>query len=441
MQLNNQQKKEIIEYVSELKLRYSTDIWETTRKHFEKSYRYGMSTEAYRHIWRSRDKFEPLTKEDIQAEVEKLPKIESYVPNKEIFEIKNDGTSVSTKILRLSETDSKNPDSLLVAHGFDPKQFTLVSAVNNLWGNTSDEKLQNYQSKISVKPREERKDLTIDDIQDFMSDLLGNKFKHDFKLIPLDDSKEKYCLEIDWADIHLGSLSDEDEVGFNNDYKIAFGNIKKVVAKIVKILETGKVEKIVHCFLGDFLHFDNVEGKTAGGTELDTDSRPFKMIKKAFEIAMYIVDNTAIVPCEVKSVLGNHSKMVEFCVFWAMSLIYRDEKHITFDVNEKQRKVFSYGTSLIGLAHGNDIAKAEQDLWLQNEFRQEWANCDYAEVHTGHLHQEILFSEKGGITKRTNPTLKIIDKYESDHAWSSKKVVLAYLWHKTDNLQEIFYLK
>jgi len=421
--------QEIVDYAAEIKKVTGENDWVMVKDYFNHKYDLCRTKEWYRGVWRSHRTVPEIVQQD-------KPRV-----NKEIFEIKSDGTSVSEKILSLSESDSKNPISLLKAHGFEPSQWELVSACNNFWGSTSDSTLQNYQSKITIKPKVSSKELCISDIKSFINVLAENKFEHNFKLIPLDTTSEKYLLEVDWADIHLGSLSDEDEVGFNNDYKIAFGNIKKVVAKIVEILETGKVEKIVHAFLGDFLHFDNVGGKTVAGTELDTDSRPLKMIKKSFEISMYIIDNTAIVPMEVKSILGNHSKMVEFSVFWALSLIYSDVKTITFDVDEKSRKVLTYGTSLIGLAHGNDISKTEQDLWLQNEFRQEWAGCDYAEVHTGHLHQEILFSEKGGITKRTNPTLKVIDKYEYDHAWSSKKVVLAYLWHKEDNLQEIFYLK
>jgi hypothetical protein len=105
------------------------------------------------------------------------------------------------------------------------------------------------------------------------------------------------------------------------------------------------------------------------------------------------------------------------------------------------RKIFTYGTVLVGLLHGDEIGKDEIDTWLQSEFRKEWSECDYAETHCGHLHQEQLFKEKGGITRRTNPTLKRKDKYEYDHAWSSNKVVLGYLWHKTENLKEVYYFK
>jgi hypothetical protein len=334
------------------------------------------------------------------------------------FGLENDGTQTSERMLALSESDMKNPTSLMKAHGYNPNEFELLSATNNFWGN------EQYQSKIKVKPLKSSKDFTLEDVKQLLSVIKEDKFEHGFKLIELDATEQTYALEIDWADIHIGSLSWDREVGVNNDYKIAFGDVKRVVAKIKKLLETRKIEKIIHCFLGDFLHIDTDGMTTTHGTDVDFDTRPTKMVIVGFKVVQYIINETCCVPMLVKWVGGNHSKLVEFTMFWGLGLLYADVKHIEFDVEPTTRKIFTYGKNLIGLHHGDVISKTEQDTWLQNDYRVEWANCNYAEIHSGHLHQEILFSEKGGITKRTNPTLKKIDKYEYDHAWSSKKAVL-----------------
>ena len=70
-------------------------------------------------------------------------------------EIKSDGTQTNLIKLRMTEEQSKNPDYVLQAHGYDPENWELVQATNNIWeqNNQVDGLIQLYQSKIVVKPR------------------------------------------------------------------------------------------------------------------------------------------------------------------------------------------------------------------------------------------------------------------------------------------------
>lgn len=388
-------------------------------------------------------------KEYITIEIERIRKEKPIVVDKpkELREVKvellSNGTTASERKLILSEEQLKSKVFLLNAHGFDSNEFELVSATNNFWDSQTSEGtvLTLYQSKIVARPKIESEELTRNDISKILDQLQTTRFNKTFKLIDLSDREDGYALEVDWADLHCGSLSWHEEVGEDNDYKIAFGNVKKVLNQLIHIIKTRKIKKIIHCFLGDFLHVDTGGLTTSGGTQVDFDSRPLKMIKKGYELVMYIIDTTSIIPMEVKWVSGNHSKLVEFAVFYALPMIYKDNPEIQFDVDPVTRKVLSHGEVLIGLAHGNDIGKKEMFTWLQHEFREQWAKAKYVEIHLGHLHQEYVMSEMGGITVRVNPALKVIDKYEHDHAWVSKKMVLAYLYHETEHLKEVFYLK
>ena len=47
--------------------------------------------------------------------------------------INKDGSFLSNKLITMSEDDLKNPESLLKAHGFDVREWELVSAKNNAW--------------------------------------------------------------------------------------------------------------------------------------------------------------------------------------------------------------------------------------------------------------------------------------------------------------------
>jgi hypothetical protein len=212
-----------------------------------------------------------------------------------------------------------------------------------------------------------------------------------------------------------------------------------VLEKIERKIYNLPITKLYLCFLGDFLHTDNEQGTTTKGTLVDSDSRPKKMIIKANEIVMEIIERLAIVDTEVYWVEGNHSRNLEFAVFNAMPFIFKNYKHIKFDVRPIERKAFVFGENLVGLSHG-EMNKQNEFLWLQNEFREEWGKTSYAEQHSGHVHHESV-QTKGGIVKRTNPAFTGVSKYEFHEGYHSFSRVVGYLWHKEDNLLEQYYFK
>ena len=356
------------------------------------------------------------------------------------IEYQSNGTTISERKIRMSETEMKNPTFVLKAHGFDPDEFEIVSIRNNFWTGHSNEQGEviNYQSKITVKPKVLSNELTKEDILGIIANL--KPLERDLKLKAIkSNGEEKLALEIDFADTHIGSLSWHEEVGEDNDYKIAFAKIYEQVEKAREIIDLYPIEKLYICFLGDFLHVDTEGGTTTKGTVVDMDSRPKKMTQKGLEILMYIIENLAVVETEVLWIEGNHSRLVEYTLFMSLPYIYKNIKHIKFDVRPITRKAFFYKGNLIGLHHG-EMKKDQLFNWIQVEFRSLWAIANYVEQHSGHIHQEKV-TEKGGIIQRTNPTGKIQDLYEFENGWKSYKAVVAYLWSEKENLKAQFYLR
>ena len=375
---------------------------------------------------------------------------ESFEQNKKVdnkqglefnkFEYRKDGMMLSERKILMSESEMKNPKFLLEAHGFDHNEFELVSAQNNFWTMHSSEDGEriNYQSKITVKPKVESNELTKEDIVCLVRNFEPKPFN--FELREVDYQSNKFALEIAWADIHIGSLSWKGEVGEDNDYKITFAKIYKQIDEALEIIETFNVEKVYLCFLGDFLHIDTIDSTTSKGTRVDSDSRPKKMTAKALEILMYMIEKLSVVETELIWIEGNHSRLVEYAVFQSLPFIYRDWKHIKFDVRPISRKWFMYEKNLIGLHHG-EMKKSTMFNWLQVEARDLWGKAEYVEQHSGHLHKEMVAEEQGGIIQRTNPTSKVQDLYEYENGWKSNKVTIAYLWGAKENLYAQFYLR
>lgn len=356
-----------------------------------------------------------------------------------IIQLLANGMTVSERRILLSESQLKSKELLLVAHGFDTNEFELVSATNNLWDSQTSEGevLTLYQSKITVKPRVESKELSREDIEKANREI--KPLPNGFKLKEIDKEKETYALEIAIFDAHLSAMSWHEETGEDNDHKITYATIMKVAYDALDIIKSNNIEKIFLIFGGDFFQIDTEGMTTVKGTKVDFDSRPYKMLQVGYKLLMEMIDLLAIVETEVIWIEGNHSKNLEFAVFNALPFIYKNATHIKFNVTPRARKIFTYGNNLVGIHHG-EMNKANAHGWLQTEFREEWGKSTYAETHSGHIHHESTI-EKNGIINRSNPTMKPLDKYEYQEGYNSNKATLCYLWHKEKALKAIYYLR
>lgn len=350
-------------------------------------------------------------------------------------EMRSDGTTISERRILMSETDMKNPKFVLSAHGFDPAQFELVNAVNNFWVTKTgeDKDLCNFQSKITVKPIAS-KGITLDDLKD-----VAKNFTYTHERITLVRTEGKYAIEVDLADLHISSMSWGRESGEDNDSKITVQNIKEIVAEIKEVIKLYPIEKVYIIFLGDILQVDTETGTTTGGTQVNQDGRPSKMIETAYELLIHIIAELAIVPTEVIAVQGNHSRMVEYAIMYSLHFIFRDNPHITFNITPRLRTCFVYGTNLIGLMHG-DMPKKKWFEWLHVEYRTEWGITKRAEIHAGHLHNEMTEGQKSGQMLRFQRSPKPIDGWEYKEGFvGSEKGVMAYLWDAEKGIKQTFY--
>lgn len=426
----------ILELANEAYSKYQGNNW--TYVSTELGKRYGIvktpnaCKKTYQRMNKKLDKpIEPKIQQDINETLNKGSRIIQLLAN---------GMTVSERRILLSESQLKSKELLLVAHGFDTNEFELVSATNNLWDSQTSEGevLTLYQSKITVKPRVDSKELTLEDIIKVQKEIkpLPNGFKlKEYK----EDGKEKLALEVDLFDIHLSALSWHEETGEDNDHKITYSKVMKVIYDIRQLIEELPIEKVFLIFGGDFFQIDTEGMTTVKGTKVDFDSRPYKMLQVGYKFIMEIIDTIAIVETEVIWIEGNHSKNLEFAVFNALPYIYKNATHIKFNVSPRARKIFTYGNNLVGIHHG-EMNKANAHGWLQTEFREEWGKSTYAETHSGHIHHESVV-EKNGIINRSNPTLKPLDKYEYQEGYSSNKATLCYLWSKEDNLKAVYYVR
>lgn len=203
--------------------------------------------------------------------------------------INKDGTYTSDKLISIKEDELKNPISLLKAHGFDIREWELVSARNNIWNvySKQDGIQELYSSKIVVKPREQTID--YDRINEWF-DKLDRKYS-----LPVIKTSNEYlkgnkCLLIDIADLHLNLQATMFSTGNEYNCEIAEKLFFYVISDILSRVEKYQFNKIIFCIGGDMLNGDNLSGSTTKGTPQDSDLLYFDAIEKLYEMTIKAID-------------------------------------------------------------------------------------------------------------------------------------------------------
>ena len=371
-----------------------------------------------------------IKKAKMPEEVKQEPKSEYKTTTK----ILPDGKRESDRLILMNDTESKSPEYLLKAHGFDVNLWEIVSAVNNTWNAYSkqDGIQVLYSSKITVKPRVDS--IGIDEIKRHF-----DTFVPKWEPLTLAIPKGEYMLEIPIVDLHLGKLGWGAETSESYDHKIAESRLMSCIDDVINKSNPYWVEKVLFPIGNDFFNFDNPTGDTAGGTRQDNDLRWQKVFLKGVELLVQcIIKLSTVAPVEVFYIAGNHDKATSFYATNYLHAWFRNDKSVKVSIDPHVRKYVEYGNSLVGFSHG-DKEKARIDKIMQVEAREAWGRTLYHEWHLAHLHSERhKDADLNGVNVRHISSICGTDAwhYESGFVGAVKKAQ-AFLWHKENGLEAI----
>jgi hypothetical protein len=348
------------------------------------------------------------------------------VNKKTELEINSDGSHRSTRLIEMSEEQSKDPEYLLQAHGYSIDSWELVSARNNIWNvySKQDGIQVLYSSKITVKPKQ-----TTFDPQ-WVADVLKN--------LELDSPKIKLkstynmndkTLETNLADVHINKLCHIDET--RNEYSMDEGihRLWCVVEDIITKTKHYQIKKILFPFGQDMCNIDNIFNTTTKGTPQDVNVKYDVMYKALLENIIKIIHRlTDIAPVEVIYVGGNHDKLTSYTMTEAMYWHFLNNDNVEVDAVFNNRKYRLIGNTLLGFAHGAD-EKTNIIYCMQNDVPELWAKAKYREYHLSHYHKEMRIDEKNGII------IRYISSISGNDAWThnrgfvgSQRKAQAFVW-------------
>lgn len=349
--------------------------------------------------------------------------------------INKDGTYSSSKLLDMSEEQSKDISYILKAHGFDSKSWKLVSARNNIRQVISkqDGVVTLYASYITVKPIT---DLSLSDVESFYKELCTTYQAPEVKEI---SNKGNYMFELPIMDLHFGKLSLSEDVAEPYNYELARERFNYIIDESINNIKNYDIDEIVFPIGSDFFHVDNVNMSTTAGTRQDSDLSPQLIFKYGLECLIDgIMKLSKIAKVKVFCVNGNHDYLTSYHAVYSLWCYFHNNENVIVNVGTSPRKYVQYGNNLLGFTHG-DKERQRIDGLMQIEAREMWGNTKYHEFHCGHLHSEQT-KENNGIIFRNLSSVCGTDTWHHTSGYiGAVKKCQSFLWHKTYGLKVIFH--
>lgn len=352
--------------------------------------------------------------------------------------INKDGTYSSNKLLTMNEEQSKDPNYLLKAHGFDTSCWRIISARNNIRQVISkqDGVVTLYASFITVKPIAE-KELPLSKMEEFF-----NNLDRKYSLPVLKDNYSymdgNKMLLIDIADLHMNLQSSVFTTGNEYNCDIAEQLFFYVIEDILTRTERYNFEEIVFCVGGDMLNGDNLAGSTTKGTAQTSDVHYYDAYEKLCAMTIKAIDLLKE-RCKVSViyVMGNHDELTGFKLAKYIDAWFRGDDRVTVDYQPLARKYKLYGNTLLCFAHDGKVQKLP--AIIADEARQYWSQAETVEVFLQHLHTEQVLMEDNNIRIQRLPTISGRSKWSSDKGYSSKRQCKSFVFDADDGLTDVLY--
>jgi predicted phosphodiesterase len=261
---------------------------------------------------------------------------------------------------------------------------------------------------------------------------IRNHPDHKPVLLKIDKAKRDFGLVLGLMDVHYGKgvwkLSDGTELYKReqvSDYVL--GCMGRVFSDLAA--SYGRPEKIIIPIGSDFLHIDNPRGQTTAGTQQDMSTVPELILIEGCKLAVSAVDAARQVSPEVELVLcaGNHDQFSSLSLLMYLEAKFGDKAGVKVNLSADPRQYTTYGDTLIGFTHGNDVKSDQLSKLMANEARELWGKTKYRAYFTGHMHFEQT-REEGGIIHYQVPSLSPADRWHQTKGYvMSRQAISAHV--------------
>lgn len=355
--------------------------------------------------------------------------------------INKDGTFSSKRLIEMNNQQSKDPDYIMQAHGFDSSVWEIISVRNNVRQAVSRQSKDGiatlYASFITVKPKD-NKNLSLKKIDEFFKNL---DRKYSLPVINTDCSyiEGDKLLLIDIADLHMNLLSSMFVTGDEYNCDIAEKLFFYVIKDILSRTKDYKFEEIIFTVSGDMLNGDNLLGSTTRGTPQDSDLHYYDACERLYTMTIKAIDILKEYTNKVNVIYvkGNHDEVTGYKLAKYIQAWFRNDTKVEVDYSPLARKYKLYGKTLMCFAHDGKVQKLP--ALIADEAREYWSQAETVEVFLQHLHTEQVLLEDNNIRIQRLPTISGRSKWSVDKGYKSKKQCKTFIFDKEDGLIDVKY--
>jgi hypothetical protein len=232
---------------------------------------------------------------------------------------------------------------------------------------------------------------------------------------------------IPWIEIgdgHLGMLAFSAETGANFDIKIGERELCAAISLLID--EMVHHERGVINDLGDFTHYENIDGVTeASGHRLDYDSRYGLMIRVYSRVMRFIVSKVLEKATYVDVIVnqGNHSRKNDLWMAELLRVAYGHTGRVNVLNNDSVFIGYRMGATLVMTHHSDKCRPAKLAHVMTNDFREDWGETEYHYIDIGHIHHNMVLKEHPGVSIESFNTLAPKDKWATDGGWRSQQSI------------------
>lgn len=360
----------------------------------------------------------------------------SVIPKREVTEYNAEkNTTISDKMVELGDNEINNSDVLLEVHGFNPKQFVLVSAKNSKWQQGT--KVGNktlYSSKITVKP----KNPLISELEEIGEYFKNYKSEAKYYKLPYDNASNEY-LVLPLYDLHWGRYCSA-EIGNLYNREIAKGEILDNVCRYFDRFGNRAFKKIYLMVGQDFFNSSFTGYTTSQAHKQDNDCTFKDMFTSGCELMIDIINIVASRGAvEVVFMEGNHSRTEEYALGKLIEAYYRNTENVTVDATGKLRKYIDLGATVVGISHGSDEKDRIFGL-MQCEAPDLWAKAKSRIWLLGHLHH-LSVESKNGVDVYRIPSITNNDEWTIKSGYTtSRRRTMAFIFDENEGLIETHFM-
>lgn len=281
-----------------------------------------------------------------------------------------------------------------------------------------------------VKTKADHRSLSPDELKQQIREALDGYIPPSHHTVAPDRVDSDLATVYICADWHVGLLSWAKETGHNYDLKIGQKTIQTAMTRLFST--TPSASQAVILGLGDLLHSDNYDGKTARSQNiLDVDGRYPKMLRAACELILFTI-GLALQKHEsvlVRILPGNHDEQSAIAVSLAVQMYYANEPRVTVDDDAGRFWWWSWGKVLLGATHGDKAKMKDLPLLMAARNPEAWGKAKFRHCYTGHIHTQTGI-EMSGVTVESFQTPVAPDSWHVAHGYGAQRSCQAITHHK-----------